>query len=137
MRSTPRANRSQANAPSLVSDEPPITPTLSPASRKTFAASRSASPQLTATSSPSRRTIGSRSRVAAFRTSVNSSLPSIESRVNRPLSHSHPWFTGSESMPSTRVNRLPEDCTATRQPTEHMVHVLSTCSKSQGRALNR
>ena len=137
VRSTPRAKRSQANAPSLVSADPPMTPSELPSPCRIFAAALSASDQLTETSSPLRRTIGSVSRVAALRRSVDSSLPSTESSVKRPLSHSHPWFTGSESTPRTRVSRLPDDCTATRQPTAHVVHVLSTCSKSHGRAVKR
>ena len=53
------------------------------------------------------------------------------------MSQSHPWFTGSTSMPSSRVSRLADDCTATRHPTEHVVQVDSTWSRSQGRAAKR
>ena len=42
-----------------------------------------------------------------------------------------------ESMPSSRVSRLADDCTATRQPTEQVVQVDSTWSRSQGRAVKR
>ena len=58
-------------------------------------------------------------------------------KAKRPLSHSQPQLTGSESTPISRVSSPELDCTATRQPTEHVVQVLSTCSRSQGRALKR
>ncbi len=59
------------------------------------------------------------------------------SAANRPLSQSQPWLTGSMSMPSRRVRRLDDDCTATRQPTAQVVQVDSTWSRSHGRAANR
>ncbi len=59
------------------------------------------------------------------------------SKANRPLSHSHPWLTGSASMPSSRVTRFDDDCTATRHPTAQVVQVDSTWSRSHGRAANR
>jgi hypothetical protein len=59
------------------------------------------------------------------------------SEANRPLSHSHDWFTGSLSIPRSRVIRLADDCTAARHPKAHSVHVDSTGSRSQGRAVNR
>ena len=40
-------------------------------------------------------------------------------------------------MPSNRVTRLAEDCTAARHPSAHSVHVDSTWSRSQGRAVKR
>ena len=40
-------------------------------------------------------------------------------------------------MPSSRVSRFCDDCTATRQPTEQAVQVDSTWSRSHGRAVNR
>ncbi len=40
-------------------------------------------------------------------------------------------------MPSRRVRRFWDDCTATRQPTAHVVHVDSTWSRSHGRAVKR
>jgi hypothetical protein len=65
------------------------------------------------------------------------SSPLTDSNTNRPLSHSQPWLTGSESMPSSRVTRLVDDCTATRHPRAQVVHVDSTWSRSHGRAVNR
>ena len=59
------------------------------------------------------------------------------SKPNRPLSHSQLWFNGSLSIPSRRVTRFDEDWTAARHPNEHSVHVDSTWSRSQGRAVNR
>ena len=59
------------------------------------------------------------------------------SKSNRPLSHIQLWLTGSLSMPRYRVIRSPLDCTATRHPTAQEVHVLSTCSRSHGRARKR
>ena len=115
----------------------PTPPGVEEASRSSVAASARASPQLTGASSPSRRIIGSVMRVVAFRGSNERMLPSTDSRVKRPLSQSQPWLTGSESTPSTRVSRLPDDWTATRHPTAQVVHVLSTCSRSHGRALKR
>ncbi len=53
------------------------------------------------------------------------------------MSHSQPWLTGSASIPSRRVTRLDDDCTATRHPTAQVVQVDSTWSRSQGRAANR
>ena len=40
-------------------------------------------------------------------------------------------------MPSSRVTRLDDDCTATRHPTAQVVQVDSTWSRSQGRAAKR
>src|SRR6202453_3065036 len=40
-------------------------------------------------------------------------------------------------MPSSRVSRLLQDCTATWQPTAQVVQVDSTWSRSHGRAVNR
>ncbi len=68
---------------------------------------------------------------------ASTSSPLTDSKAKRPLSHSQPWLTGSESMPSSRVSRLEEDCTATRQPTEQVVQVDSTWSRSHGRAVKR
>ncbi len=91
------------------------------------AAAARASFHVLGTSSPSTRTSG--------RVRRSSSLTA--SNANRPLSHSHPWLTGSESMPRSRVSRLADDWTATRQPMAHVVHVDSTWSRSHGRAVNR
>src|ERR1039458_10339427 len=65
------------------------------------------------------------------------SSPLTASNEKRPLSHSQPWLTGSESSPSRRVRRLADDCTATRHPSAQVVHVDSTWSRSHGRAVNR
>ncbi len=73
------------------------------------------------------RTRGSTRRSSAF----------TASKPKRPLSHNQLWFSGSLSMPSSRVTRFDEDCTAARHPNEHSVHVDSTWSRSQGRAVNR
>ncbi len=117
-----RAPPTSATAPAppaaLADDSPP-------------AAAARASVQPTGTSWPALRTIGSVSR------RPSSSLLFTDSNTNRPLSHSQPWLTGSASMPSNRVSRLADDCTATRQPTAQPVHVDSTWSRSHGRAVNR
>src|ERR1039458_7635646 len=65
------------------------------------------------------------------------SSPLTASNVKRPLSHSQPWLTGSESSPSSRVSRLADDCTATRHPGAQVVQVASTWSRAEGRAVNR
>ena len=65
------------------------------------------------------------------------SSPLTASNEKRPLSHSQPWLTGSESSPSSRVRRLADDCTATRHPSAQVVQVDSTWSRSHGRAVNR
>ena len=57
---------------------------------------------------------------------LSTSSPLTDSKEKRPLSQSQPWLTGSESMPSSRVRRFCDDCTATRQPTEQAVQVDST-----------
>src|SRR5438309_65964 len=80
---------------------------LTPASP--WAAAASASSQETSTSSSPRRTRGWVTRSSLL----------TASKSKRPLSHSHVWFTGSESTPRYRVSRLEDDCTTTRQPTAH------------------
>ena len=106
----------------MVNRAPPMTPTppgpLSfwVAVRSPSATTSRASYQDTLTSSPALRTIGSVNRFSLL----------TDSKANRPLSHSHPWLTGSESMPSSRVTRLEEDWTATRHPTEQVIQVDST-----------
>ena len=69
--------------------------------------------------------------------SVSRSSALTASKPKRPLSHSQPWLTGSLSIPSRRVTRFDDDCTAARHPKAHSVHVDSTWSRSQGRAVNR
>jgi hypothetical protein len=101
--------------------DPPITPIDLPppvflAASKPAAATERASAQLTSTSSSPRRTMG-----AAIRFGLEE-----EAKAKRPLSHNQPQLTGSESTPIKRVNSPELDCSATRQPTEHVVHVLST-----------
>lgn len=64
------------------------------------------------------------------------SLPSA-SKPKRPLSHSQLQFTGSESTPAKRSTSLREASTTIRQPTEQLVQVDSTTSRSHGRALKR
>ena len=59
------------------------------------------------------------------------------SKLNRPRSHSQPWFTGSLSTPMTRTSWSRVLCTTVRQPTAQVVQVLSCCERSQGRALKR
>ena len=141
---TPLKRVAHAKAPSLVSCAPPMAPTPSGplfiASLRSSAVVESASPQLTATSSPPFRTKGSLRRrrgSTISRSSFPSSGPLTPSKPKRPLSHNQLWFTGSASIPRSRVNRPEDDCTATRQPTAHPVQVDSTCSKSHGRAANR
>ena len=48
------------------------------------------------------------------------------SKPKRPLSHSQPWFTGSESTPSRRTSRFDDDCSAPRHCTAHVVQRVST-----------
>ena len=74
-----------------------------------------------------RRTSGTTSRSSAL----------TDSNPKRPLSHNQLWFNGSLSIPSRRVTRFDEDWTAARHPNAHNVHVDSTWSRSQGRAVNR
>ena len=61
----------------------------------------------------------------------------VDWKLKRPRSHNQPQFTGSLSTPWKRRSSSRLDCTTVRQPTEHVVHVLSRCSRSHGRALNR
>jgi hypothetical protein len=57
--------------------------------------------------------------------------------LKRPRSHSQPQLTGSESTPWYRRSSSRLDWTTVRHPTEHVVQVLSRCSRSHGLALNR
>ena len=61
----------------------------------------------------------------------------MNSNANRPLSHSQPWLVGSLSTPLMRTTSFWLDWSDTRHPTLHWVHVLSTASRSQGRARKR
>ena len=94
-------------------------------------------PRLTTWAAVAGATSTASSASAASAGEASTSSPLTDSKANRPLSHSHPWLTGSESMPSRRVSRLDEDCTATRHPTEQVVQVDSTWSRSHGRAVKR
>src|SRR6202012_3990512 len=105
---------------------PPITARLDPpparfAAPRPSAATARASPQLTSTSSSPWRRSG---------TDTRSGLDEA-AKAKRPLSQSHPQLTGSESTPINRVSSPELDWTAVRQPTEQVVQVLSTCSRSQ------
>jgi hypothetical protein len=60
-----------------------------------------------------------------------------DSNPKRPRSQSQPQLTGSLSTPWYRSSWSRLDCTTVRQPTEQVVQVLSTSSRSQGRALKR
>ena len=60
-----------------------------------------------------------------------------DSKLNRPRSQSHPQLTASSSTPWKRRMRSRLECTEIRHPTEQEVQVLSTCSRSHGRALKR
>ena len=55
----------------------------------------------------------------------------------RPLSHSHPWFTGSESTPNNRTKRFDDDCSAPRHCTAQVTHEVSAVARSHGRARKR
>src|ERR1035437_535688 len=129
----PLANLAQVYAPSLVMRASPITPTppgpplFLMAARNPSATTSRASCHDTVTNWPDLRTIGSAGRASLL----------TDSKAQRPFLPSQPWFTGAASMPSRRVTRLEEDCTATRHPTEQVVQVDSTWSRSQGRAENR
>ena len=50
----------------------------------------------------------------------------------RPLSHSHPWFTGSESTPNNRTKRFDDDCSAPRHCTAQVTHEVSAVARSHG-----
>ena len=60
-----------------------------------------------------------------------------DSKPKRPLSHNQPQLTGSMSTPWYRRISLRLDCTTMRQPVAQPEQVLSTWSRSQGRALKR
>ncbi len=55
----------------------------------------------------------------------------------RPRSQSQLWLTGSESTPRKRTRSPAEDWATIRQPTAQAVQVVSICSRSHGRDLNR
>ena len=76
---------------------------------------------------PSPRTRGSETR----------STELTASKLNRPRSHNQPQLTGRTSTPRWRTRRSRLDCTVIRQPTEHVVHVVSDSARSHGRALKR
>src|SRR6478672_10229521 len=61
----------------------------------------------------------------------------MDSKLKRPRSHSQPQLTGSLSTPCTRSTSSRLDWMTARQPTEHVVQVVSCCDKSHGRALKR
>ena len=61
----------------------------------------------------------------------------MDSKLKRPLSHSQPQLTASESTPWVRVMTSPLDCSTTRQPDEQPMQVDSTWSRSHGRAVKR
>src|SRR5258706_15680590 len=61
----------------------------------------------------------------------------MASNPKRPLSHNQPQLTGSLSTPWYRRISSRLDCTVMRQPTEHVVQVLSVWVRSHGRALKR
>src|SRR5688572_30069286 len=105
-----------------------MTATLSAvAARSASAPAERASPHGTSTRAPPRRASGRPRRSSLF----------TDPNPKRPLSHSQPQLTGSTSTPWYRRISLRLDCTRVRQPTEHVVHVLSTWSRSHGRALKR
>ena len=132
---TPLANLAHAYASSFVPRAPPSTatepgPRLVRASRIRSATSDKASAQDIDSNwrdVPGIRRSGLKTRSSASKASC----------VKRPLSQSQPWFTASESRPSTRATRSPELCTVVRHPTAQVVHVESLSSKSHGRARNR
>ncbi len=59
------------------------------------------------------------------------------SKPKRPRSHSQPQLTASLSTPRYRTTSSRLLWTTVRQPTAHVVHVLSASSRSHGRALKR
>ncbi len=108
-----------------------------------LAISEKASDQLTRASSFSVRVLAPEPLVPAalgarraIGWAVRSGLLSA-SNPKRPLSQSQPQLTGSLSTPRKRTISSELDWAAVRQPTAHKVQVVSTCSRSQGRALKR
>ena len=79
---------------------------------------------------PSPRTCGTVTRSVEF----------TASKLKRPRSHNQPQLTEEddpESTPRWRTRWSRLDCTVIRQPTEHVVHVVSDSARSHGRALKR
>ena len=98
------------------SEDPPPRRLASP---RPVAARARASLHVVSTSASPSLTMG-----ADIRATPSPAGPADVGKAKRPLSHSHPQLTGSESTPIRRVISPELDWTATRQPTEHVVHVL-------------